>query len=370
MRSHGSMLPRTPVAAVYCGLERRGNPRVRRGDNSDYLYNGWVTEIVLAGIVLPAVLDNPAEDFAGATAGWLAGLKSVHTFRAYRRDVLGIGHNGDPAEMVTPAWLPWCASYGLDPLAARKRHVAAYAHQLEADGHSPGTRARKLSAISSWYDYLIGEDLVDRNPAKKTGRPNIDRDVSPATGLSQDEMDALLDQAEADSPRAAALIAMLYFGAFRVGSVLNAKISDLGWDQGERSLRLIVKGGHERRFVIERAASDLLDAYLATRGEPDPSEPMIATRTGAALIEQDAWRLVRRLARQAGIRSWAHLNPHSLRHTHITHARDAGVAIDIVQETAGHKDSRTTLRYDRARFQRNRRSGTVLSDRRRLAREG
>ena len=329
-----------------------------------------MTEVVLAGHVLPAVPDNPADDFIGATAGWLAGLRSAHTFNAYRRDVLGIKPDGSPARMKTPAWLPWCAASGLDPLAARKRHVAAYARMLEADGHSPGTRARKLSAISSWYDYLIGEEVTERNPAKKTGRPAIDRDVSQATGLSLDETDALLDQAEADSPRALALISMLYFGAFRVGSVLNASISDLGWDQGARTLRLVMKGGAERRFVIESEASDALDAYLATRGETEPHEPLFATRTGGRLIQQDAWRLVRRLARQAGIRSWAQLNPHSLRHTHITHARDAGVALEVVQETAGHKDGRTTLRYDRARFRRTQRSGTVLSDQRRQRRTG
>lgn len=326
-----------------------------------------MTEIALTGTVLPAIPDNPAEDFAGATAGWLAGLKSIHTFRAYQRDVLGIGTNGEPADMVTPAWLPWCAAHGLDPLTARKRHAAAYAKLLEAGGHAPGTRARKLSAISSWYDYLIGEDVAERNPAKRTGRPDIDRDVSPATGLSLSEMDALLDQAEADSPRAAALIALLYFGGFRVGSVLNAVIGDLCWDQGQRALKLTVKGGRERRFTIERAAGELLDAYLASRGEPGSDEPLFVTRSGTALIEQDAWRLVRRLARQAGIESWRQLNPHSLRHTHVTHARDLGESLEVVQRGVGHKDQRTTERYDRARELRNKRSGKRLSDRRRLA---
>lgn len=322
------------------------------------------SELVLAGNVVPAIPGEPDDELRGATAGWLFGLRSIHTRNAYRRDLLGISPAGMPAEMKTPAWLPWCSLHGLDPLAARKRHVAAYAAVLEADGHSPGTRARKLSVISSWYDYLIGDEITDRNPAKKTGRPNIDRDVSPATGLSRSEMDALLDQAAADSLRAYALISLLYFGAFRVGSVLQATIGDLGWDQGEQTLRLVVKGGTERRPVIEQAAADALDAYLENRGESSDSSPLFATRSGAALIEQDVWRLIRRLARQAGIKSWAKLNPHSLRHTHITHALDAEVPLNIVQETAGHKDSRTTLRYDRARFRRGKRSGTVLSNRR------
>jgi site-specific recombinase XerD len=146
--------------------------------------------------------------------------------------------------------------------------------------------------------------------------------------------------------------------------VLGAIIGDAGWDQGERALRLTVKGGNDRRFVIEPIAAEALDVYLATRGEPGPREPLITTATGTILTRQSAWRLMRRLARQAGIKSWAQLNPHSLRHTHATHARDEGVTLDVLQETLGHKDPRTTLRYDRARSRRSYRSGKVLSERR------
>jgi integrase len=58
---------------------------------------------------------------------------------------------------------------------------------------------------------------------------------------------------------------------------------------------------------------------------------------------------VRRLARAAGIPSWARLSPHSLRHTAITLALDAGAHLRDVQDFAGHRDPRTTRRYDRAR---------------------
>ena len=193
--------------------------------------------------------------------------------------------------------------------------------------------------------------------------------MSPAVGLSETELNLLLDQAGEDSPRSLALISLLYFGAFRVGSVLRANISDLGWDEGDRTLRLVLKGGKERRAVIEAEASAALDAYLEARGGPAPEEPLFATADGKRLDEPYCWRLIRRLARRAGIKAWAQLNPHSLRHTHATHARDEGVALDVVQDTLGHNDQRTTQRYDRARFRRKRRSGTVLSDRRRQARE-
>lgn len=309
------------------------------------------------------------DELRRATFGWLVAQKSIHTRLAYRRDVLGAGSNGKPAKMPVPAWLPWCELTGISPLAARRSHADLYARAIEAAGQSPATWARKISAVSSWYDYLIDEGVTDVNPAKKASRPDIDRDVSPATGLSEAELNRLLDQAEEDGPRSEALISLLYFGAFRIGSVLRADIRDLGWDQGDRTLHLVLKGGKERWPVIEAEAAAALDAYLETRGDPGPDGPLFVTSAGSRLDEPYCWRLVRRLAKRAGIKSWAQLNPHSLRHTHATHARDEGVALDIVQDTLGHKDQRTTQRYDRARFLRKRRSGTVLSERRRAARE-
>lgn len=320
-------------------------------------------DVALSGTVLPAVPGAVGDDLTDLTAGWLRGFDSIHTRVAYRRDLTGFGANLEPVAMKTPAWLPWCVANGIDPLSARRGGVAAYARQIEADGHSPATRARKLSAVSSWYDYLIAEELIDRNPAKTTGRPNIDRDVSPAVGLSEEEVDALLDQAAADGTRSDALISLLYFGAFRVGSVLGADIGDLGWKQNSRTLKMKVKGGDIKRVTIERAAELPLTRYLDSRGELARTSPLFATSAGARMSELQAWRLVRRLAREAGVKAWAELNPHTLRHAHATLARDAGVGIDIVQDTLGHKDTRTTLRYDRARGNRGR-SGTVLSERR------
>ena len=61
------------------------------------------------------------------------------------------------------------------------------------------------------------------------------------------------------------------------------------------------------------------------------------------------WELVRRLARTAGVNAWGQLSPHSLRHSAITFALDAGVALRDVQDYAGHKDPRTTRRYDHSR---------------------
>ncbi|MGH2949770.1 MAG: tyrosine-type recombinase/integrase, partial [Solirubrobacteraceae bacterium] len=85
----------------------------------------------------------------------------------------------------------------------------------------------------------------------------------------------------------------------------------------------------------------------------------LATRSGRRLDRQAAWKIIRRLARLAGIEHA--VSPHSLRHTFVTLALDAGVSLRDVQDAAGHADPRTTRRYDRARHQLERHPTHVLA---------
>jgi site-specific recombinase XerD len=328
-----------------------------------------MTEIELSGVILPVLPPELGDALQDATLGWLFHQKSAHTRTAYQRGVLGLGTKGTPVPMKAPAWLPWCEQRGVDPLKVTLGHVDLYGRQIATAGLADRSQAARLATISSWYAYLIKVKLIDQNPAGAATRPAVDPEDSPAVGLSEDEMNRLLDQAEADGPRTAALIAVLYFGALRVGSALNADVGDLGWEQGVRTLRLRVKGGKGKRVALEDETRIALDAYMATRRGVLPSAPLFATVTGTRLNAAYVWRLIRRLARRAGIESAAELNPHSLRHSHITHAFDEGVDGAVIQGTAMHASFETTRAYDTKRKNRLYRSGTVLSERRRKARE-
>jgi integrase len=92
----------------------------------------------------------------------------------------------------------------------------------------------------------------------------------------------------------------------------------------------------------------VLDTYLAVRPGPAVG-PLFVTGSGARVGQPAVFRLVRRLARTAGIPAWANLSPHSLRHAFATTARDEGVPLEDVQDAMGHADPRTTRRYDRDR---------------------
>ncbi|RAO39446.1 Tyrosine recombinase XerC [Micromonospora saelicesensis] len=297
----------------------------------------------------PALPSGPVE----VTEAWLRNRRlSEHTRDAYRRDVTG--------------WLRWCAGHDLDPLRATFLHVNEYARALESsvDARSgrtltPATVARRLSALSSWYDFLVKLSAVPANPVSGADRPRVDRDHSATVGLTPEEVDALLSAADADTGATAvrnrAALALLADLGLRVGELISLDLTDLGTERGHRSVRFIGKGGKQRRRALTPGTGHAVDAYLAQRaattGVPVPqlTGPLLVTASGARLDRHSVFRMVRRLARAAGIPAWAKLSPHSLRHAFATTARSEGVPLEDVQDAMGHADPRTTRRYDRDR---------------------
>jgi integrase/recombinase XerD len=225
--------------------------------------------------------------------------------------------------------------------------VNAYARKLEAIPLAATTVARKLSGLSSWYDFLLKLRAVDANPVGGADRPYVDRDHSSTVGLSAEEVDALLERAERAGERTRAAITLLADLGLRVGELCGLDLGDLGWERGHRTVRFVGKGGKPRRRALTPGAAAALDDYLRVRG--DAAGPLFMTATGGRLDRHAVFRLVRRLAAEAGIAEAQRLSPHSLRHAFATGARAEGVPLEDVQDAMGHADPRTTRRYDRDR---------------------
>ena len=292
----------------------------------------------------PVAVGGSAEQ---VTEAWLANRRlSEHTRAAYRRDVA--------------AWLAWCAERGADPLQVSFLDVNAYARGLEVS-LAPASVARKLSGLSSWYDFLLKVRAVEVNPVAGADRPYVSRDHSATVGLTPEEVDALLVAVAAESGPAAArhraVLVMLADLGLRVGELVSLDVADVGWERGHRSVRFVGKGGRPRRRVLTPAAAAALEEYLGSRVEG----PLFVTATGARIDRHSVFRLVRRLAREAGIASWERLSPHSLRHAFATAARGEGVPLEDVQDAMGHADPRTTRRYDRDRHNLDRDPAYILA---------
>ncbi|SDS94204.1 tyrosine-type recombinase/integrase [Actinoplanes derwentensis] len=267
------------------------------------------------------------------TEAWLANRRlSEHTRTAYRRDVR--------------TWLTWCADRGLEPLRATFLDVNTYARQLETR-LAPATVARKLSGVSSWYDFLVKLQAVTTNPVGGADRPYVDRDHSATLGLTPEEVDALLAAAATAGKRTHAMLTLLADLGLRVSELVGLDLIDMSYERGHRTVRFTGKGGKARRRALTPATAQVLDEWLTERGLA--AGPLFRTSTGGRVDRYAVFRLIRRLATQAGIAEAGRLSPHSLRHAFATTARAEGVPLEDVQDAMGHADPRTTRRYDRDR---------------------
>jgi integrase/recombinase XerD len=327
--------------------------------------------------VLATILDADDRPARLAEMFTAAGERSDHTRAAYRIDLTGCSYRLGQCKHPKPdvnhlhvAWLPWCSAEGVDPLG-RVRHAAVQAWLADlaaTPSNGEPTRARRLAAVSSWYRWLIREEVVERNPADlhTNERPRASakvHEVSPIGNLTVAASGALLAAADADrNPVAAPLLHTLATTGARVSEVLGANTDDIGWPSGHPAIMARGKGGKVRPLPLAPSVYDRVREYLATRPDsagglpalPDEAgapRPLFTTRNGERLSRQAAHSLLRRLAKVAGLGEVnGDVCAHMLRHSYATDLLAEGVPLRDVQYAMGHADPRTTERYDHGRL--------------------
>lgn len=296
-------------------------------------------------------------------SGWLLdAAHSVNTEAAYRRGFLH--------------WATFLADRGVPDtglLTVTRDHVNGYRRTLETEGAPASTVAHRLAVVSSFYTYCEQVGAIDRNPAEKAKRPKVDPDYSPTSGLTLDEAQRMVATAERlagehhqrleaaaaagrrtvrlttmwkAADRDYAIVTLMLCTGGRLEEISAAQVEDLGYDRGVRTLTVTRKGGKLQKLALGDGAR-VIDAYIAR--EQRTTGPLFPTSNGTRPDPAWLFRAVQRIATAADIPGAAKLSPHSLRHTFATLAFDGGASIDDVQDAMGHKDPRTTRRYDRAR---------------------
>jgi len=272
-----------------------------------------------------------------AAAGFLAGYTGT-TLAGYKIDLRG--------------WFAFCEAHDLPVMEARRPHIELYIRSLEEGADRPGkyqgvpyarpTIGRRVSTICCFYKWCDEEDLIIKNPAAHVRRPKAERE-STTLGLDRNELGAFLVQAGLSNPRDHALAALLAMNGLRVSEACNTNIEDMASGKGHRTVTVVRKGGHHELIPLAPRTARAIDLAVGERCEG----PILLANNGERLTRCGAYRIVKRLARRAGI---AHrISPHSIRHAAVTAVLDAGVDIRDAQFFAGHADPRTTIHYDRNR---------------------
>ncbi len=211
---------------------------------------------------------------------------------------------------------------------------------------------RKISALRSFFKYLVREGIVLSNPAKSIATPKAEKFLP--TALTVDEafrmMDSPRTSVERDSSNNArekesrdrAILELLYSSGIRVGELVGLNLNRLDLDLG--IVKVMGKGGKERIVPVGSKAIKALKDYFDERGATEGGGgPAFLNLRGGRLTARSVGRLVKEYTKLSGI--FRKVSPHSLRHTFATHLLDAGADIREIQEMLGHASLSTTQRY-------------------------
>ncbi|MFL5449086.1 MAG: site-specific tyrosine recombinase XerD [Gemmatimonadales bacterium] len=258
---------------------------------------------------------------------------SANTVEAYLRDLRRMGE--------------FATSRGVrDPARLTRVLLREFVFLLKDLGLSPSSIRRSVSAIRTYYGFLLGEGRVKDDPSDRLESPRRGR-VLPET-LSVVEVEALLGSPKVEQPlawRDRSLLELAYGAGLRVSELCSLGLTDLLLT--ENLIRVFGKGSKERLVPIGRSVIGAVSVYLHTkRPELDRGKSkgrVLLNARGEPLSRVGAWGVVKRAAERAGITK--RVTPHTLRHSFATHLLEGGADLRAVQEMLGHADLSTTQIY-------------------------
>ena len=221
-----------------------------------------------------------------------------------------------------------------------------YVYHLKDAGLQPTSIRRSLSALRTFFGYLVGEGLVASDPTERVEMPQTWRRLPDV--LSTADVAKLLDSPDASETlywRDKAMLEFAYASGVRVGELITIKSRDVLFEDG---LAVVFgKGSKERIVPVGRAALRALDVYVReirpklARG--DTKGVLFLNARGQPLSRMGVWKILQKYVRRAGIRK--RVTPHTLRHSFATHLLEGGADLAAVQEMLGHADIATTQIY-------------------------
>ena len=244
-------------------------------------------------------------------------------------------------------FVAWADAHGAsDPATVTRKLLREFVFALKDLGLSAATIRRQVSAIRTYYRFLLGDGTVDHDPSDRLEMPRRGRKLPDV--LSVPEVESLLAAPRADEPlawRDRALLELGYGAGLRASELCGLRVSQLLLSDG--LVRVVGKGSKERLVPIGRQVLGPLSIYLRqvrpTLDKGKSDDRVLLNARGQPLSRVGAWGIVKRRAREAGIRK--RVSTHTLRHSFATHLLEGGADLRAVQEMLGHADLSTTQIY-------------------------
>ena len=232
------------------------------------------------------------------------------------------------------------------PTEITARTLRDFVYHLKDLGLAPTSIRRGISAVRTYYRFLLAEGHVVRDPSERLDAPKRGRTLPDV--LSAEEAARLLAAPSLDEPlafRDRAMLELAYGAGLRVSEWIGIAVKDVLLDDG--LLRVFGKGSKERLVPIGRSAIGAAAIYLRElrpRLERGAGKGILFLNArGEPLTRMGAWKILRKYVEMAGIEK--HVSPHTLRHSFATHLLEGGADLRAVQDMLGHADISTTQIY-------------------------
>lgn len=261
---------------------------------------------------------------------------SAHTVEAYERDVSKLAEYLALRELSLP------------PDQLQREHLEDFLRHLHELGLGARSQARLLSALKTFYGYLLTEDLVKENPTELLEGPKLARNIPEV--LSYEEIQRLLaaiDLSTDHGLRNRAMLEVLYASGLRVSELTNLRLTNIYPEIG--FIKVVGKGDKERIVPIGEEALKHLRYYLegVRRHLPNIKKGaeniVFLNRRGGPLSRIMVFNIVKDCAAAAGIDK--NVSPHTFRHSFATHLIEGGADLKAVQDMLGHESIITTEIY-------------------------
>ena len=261
---------------------------------------------------------------------------SLHTQQNYKRQLTTMAEQlvalgVDNWQTVDAGWVRQLASKGM------------------RDGLKASSLSMRLSALRSFFDYLVQQGLLKANPAKGVSAPRKARPLP--KNLDVDEMDQLLS-VDDDDPlaiRDRAMMELMYGAGLRLSELVSLDVKDVSLRKGD--IRVIGKGDKERVVPFAGLAREWVGHWLKVRGQlAAAGEPgLFVSKLGQRISNRNVQKRMAEWGQKQAVSS--HINPHKLRHSFATHMLESSGDLRAVQELLGHANLSTTQIYTHLDFQ-------------------